>query len=359
MFTGPRIQTQGLKLHIDPANTKQETQGNQLKSIGRVSQLENTTLSSRVDNKKKSKTATLDGINSRISFNEVSIGTDWSAFIVFRTDISTSSPAFKQTLFGNTNTNSPGIIEIGNQTDHNGFISTYISISYINGSNNIDYVKFYISPFLTRYVPSKYQDSFWVDNPIKLTITFEVTMDGGIYRIYLDGELKDQKDLSNYRSDNSINTNLIGSQGNFSKQFSGDIFISSIYDKTLNSNDIKATFDAFKTRFNKLIKRRYFTLRSLWYNKYDNGDYELYEKFNEEKSFSKTSYILLESHYPTYENYGKNPNRGASLVDFSISENGDIILGDYKEEKSTGKFRNFNKNKDYYLNIVRKHINQN
>lgn len=351
MFTGPKIETNGLKLHIDPSNTKNES----IKSVGRITQLESITIDETKDSKKNSKTASLNGSNSRISFAEVLISSDWSVSISFRTNISTSSINFNQTLFGNDN-NDPGIIEINSDINVDGRVQTYVSIVYSEGVNKRVY-RSYISPFNDKFVSSQLQDSFWMNNPIMLTITLNQTIDGGIYKIYIDDELKDSVDFTNFRTFNFFKSNQIGSQGNL-KVFSGDIFLTSVYDKTLSINDIKSTFNAFKSRFNKIVKRRFFTIRSMWYNKYDNGDYELYEKFIEDKSFTRES-LLLERNYPTLEQYGKNPNRGASLVDVIISEKGDLIISEFKSEKKSGKIRKFKKDNQYYLNIVRKYISQN
>jgi hypothetical protein len=349
MFSGPKIETKGLKLHIDPSNVVNDS----IRSIGRLTQLQNVNLDDSVDSTKKSKTASLNGSNSKLYFDEITVTNDWSISISFRTNISTSSPNFNQVLFGN-NSNSPGIVEIGNDIlDSN--IRTYVSISYIISGQKVVY-KSYISPFLTRYTSYITQDSYWLNNSIMLSITFKETQDGGIYKIYIDGDLKDTIDLTDFSSINSFTTNQIGGQDDL-KLFSGDIFISSVYDNTLDDNDIKELFNAFKSRFNKVLKRRFFIIRSLWYNNYDNGDYEVYEKFNVDKTFNVNEVLLLESKYQTFEEFGLNPNRGSSLVDIIINEKGEIILSDFKEEKSTGKPRTFKKNKDYYLNIVKKHIN--
>jgi len=355
MFSGPKIETKGLKLHIDPSNIINES----IRSIGRATQLQNVNLDDSVDSTKKSKTASLNGSNSKLYFDEITVTNDWSISISFRTNISTSSPNFSQVLFGN-DSNSPGIVEIGNEFEDIDYIldsnvRTYVSISYSVYGQKVVY-KSYVSPFLDRYTSHVAQDSYWLNNSIMISITFKETQDGGIYKIYIDGDLKDTIEITDIGSSNSFTTNQIGGQGNL-KLFSGDIFISSVYDKTLDENNIKKLFNAFKPRFNKVLKRRFFIIRSLWYNNYDNGDYEVYEKFNDDKIFNVNDVLLLESKYPTIEKFGLNPNRGASLVDIIINERGEIILSDFKEEKSTGKSRSFKKNKDYYLNIVRKHIN--
>jgi hypothetical protein len=245
MFTGPNIITNNLKLHFDPGNPI-SLSGNKIigRSKNRIElQLIN---DANVENNQFFKSVSLDGTNSQLTFNEINIQPPWTSIIIFKTFKTTANTGFRQTLFGNTSTSRPGWNRLYSDIS-SGNSRTRLLTRYRNSSGTWTDFSSYIGPYVSSYVSPSLQNSFWVDNVIHLTTT--VSSDK-IYRIYINGVLRVSINRSSANDlDNGIRVNRIGVYSSASQPFGGNIYLSSLYDKELSSNEVFENFNAFSGRF--------------------------------------------------------------------------------------------------------------
>ena len=245
MFTGPNIITNNLKLHFDPGNPI-SLSGNKIvgRSKNRIElQLVNDT---NVESNEFFKSVSLDGTNSQLTFNEINIQPPWTSIIIFKTFKTTANTGFRQTLFGNTSGSRPGWNRLySNISSGNSRIR--LLTRYRNSGGSWASFNSYIGPYGSSYVSPSLQNSFWVDNVIHLTTT--VSSDK-IYRIYINGVLRVSINRSSANDlDNGIGVNKMGVYSSTSQPFGGNIYLSSIYDKELSSDEVFENFNAFSGRF--------------------------------------------------------------------------------------------------------------
>jgi hypothetical protein len=245
---GPKIITDGLILNIDGANPKSYpgtgTAWNDLSRNGNNITLVN----GPTFDSENGGSILFDRVNDYGSFSELDIPSPWTTEMIFRTNVSTLTNNFRQTLVGN-NPFKAGLLRLF-VDDSGGLKRTRLILTMKTATNSNRTVNGYVTPYGSNYVDYELQDAFWKDKIFNLTIYTVLDGDPQLrgYYFYLNGEFKVRVNLTL-----TDNTNLVVSQLALrdlsSERFGGNIYSYKVYNKSLTPQEVVQNWNATKTRF--------------------------------------------------------------------------------------------------------------
>jgi hypothetical protein len=245
---GPKPITDGLILNIDGANPKSYpgtgTSWNDLSRNGNNITLVN----GPTFDSENGGSILLDGINDYGSLSEIDIQAPWTTEIIFRTNVSTLTNNWRQTLISNSVNLQPGWIRLYVDSS-SGLKRTRLVLNTIRSNNSSRRsVSWFPSPYENSYVDYQLQDAFWKDKIFSWTLSATpLNMpDQGFYS-YLNGNSIGRLGVST-GDDISIKSDQIG-MFLTQQRFSGNIYSVRIYDRALTEEEVVQNWNATKSRF--------------------------------------------------------------------------------------------------------------
>jgi hypothetical protein len=244
---GPNIITDGLVMYLDAANPKSYpgsgTTWGDLSGNGNNATLVN----GPTFDSENSGSILFDRVNDFASLSEIDIPAPWTTEIVFKTNVSTLTNNWRQTLIGNSTDLQPGLIRLF-VDNSSGLKRTRIILGVINSTGGARTITVYPTPYGSSYVDYQLQDDFWKDKIFSWTISTipRGTANQG-YSNYLNGEFISRPSVT-IGDDINLKFDQIGKRID-TERFGGNIYSIRIYDRALTEEEVVQNWNVTKSRF--------------------------------------------------------------------------------------------------------------